>query len=156
LPEFSLKVAALVIKQFDDGYRLLVHSFEHDPSLPLRFPGGGVDHDESIEEALHRELQEEAGLTGLAILRKLGVVRFFKRYSEKFIERHDYLMLADSGVADVWRSEVKGVGEDAGEVFRFQWIKPDELYLIDIELQKFLDQKHIPELYEQKVERKTQ
>jgi 8-oxo-dGTP pyrophosphatase MutT (NUDIX family) len=119
----------------------------------LRFPGGGVNDHESVEQALHRELQEEAGITGLSIIRKLGVVRFFKQYSKKFVERHDYLMLADECVHDSWRFEVKGSGDDAGEVFNFRWIAPDEFYLIDLELQKFLDQQHIPELSHQHIDR---
>jgi 8-oxo-dGTP pyrophosphatase MutT (NUDIX family) len=147
LPNFSLKVAALVIKEFDEGYRLLVHGFEHDPTLPLRFPGGGVDQDESIETALHRELEEEAGLTDVKIIRKLGVVRFFKQYSQKFIERHDYLLLADTSTKDLWSHKVVGSGSDAGEVFNFSWISAKDFHLIDIELQKFIDPAHLPELF---------
>jgi 8-oxo-dGTP pyrophosphatase MutT (NUDIX family) len=147
LPAFSLKVAGIVIKRFDDGYRLLVHSFDHDQSLPLRFPGGGVDEDESIEDALYRELREEAGLTDVQVIRKLGVVQFFKQYSEKFVERHDYLLLAHDSIAESWQFTVSGGGDDDGEIFNYRWIKPQEFYLIDIELQKFLDSVHIPELF---------
>ena len=147
MPEFSLKVAALVIKQFDDGYRLLVHSFDQDATLPLRFPGGGVDPNEELEEALSRELLEESGVANLSVLRKLGVVQYFKQNSKRFIERHDFLLLADENVEDSWRFEVEGHGEDAGEIFNYRWITQEEFYLIDIELQKFLDERHIPELF---------
>jgi 8-oxo-dGTP diphosphatase len=147
LPDFSPKVAALVIKEFGDGFRLLVHSFEQDPSLPLRFPGGGVDKAERFESALYRELKEEADLTEIKIIRKLGVVRYFKQYSQKLIERHDYLLLADKGTKENWSHKVGGTGTDAGEIFNFRWISSEEFHLIDIELQKFVDLTHIPELF---------
>jgi 8-oxo-dGTP pyrophosphatase MutT (NUDIX family) len=120
--------------------------------LPLRFPGGGIDEDESIETALHRELKEEAGLADVKIIRKLGVVRYFKQYSQKFIERHDYLILADNTAKDRWSHEVAGSGSDAGEVFKFRWVSAEEFHLIDIELQKFVDESHIPELFVRDIE----
>lgn len=149
LPEFSVKVAAIVIKRFDDGYRLLAHAFAHDPSLPLRFPGGGVEAHESIEAALFRELKEEAGLQLLTVSRKIGVVRFYKPYSRKYVERHDFLLLADPSTPNDWDFAVTGAGDDSGEVFKFRWLPRDQFHLIDIELQKFLDSAHIPELFMQ-------
>ncbi|MEY3727271.1 MAG: hypothetical protein RL098_731 [Bacteroidota bacterium] len=56
MKRFNLRVYALIINEFNeillsDEYRFFT-----------KFPGGGVEPQEGIEAALHRELQEELGL----------------------------------------------------------------------------------------------
>ena len=55
-----------------------------------QFPQGGIDDDESPEEALYRELQEEIGLTRDAV-EVLGVTRGWLRYRlpRKLLRRRD-------------------------------------------------------------------
>ena len=144
---FSRKVAAFVIRRSNEGVELLVHGFGHDADLPWRVPGGGINDDESLHNALFRELSEEAGINGATIVRALGTVRFFKTYSNKFVERHDFLLSVDQQLPAEWTYVVRGSGADAGEFFNFRWIKKEEFYRVDIELQKFLDESHLPELF---------
>lgn len=46
------------------------------------FPGGGIEHEETNEDAALRELEEESGLRG-NIIKSLGIfkVYFFKRFN---------------------------------------------------------------------------
>ena len=64
----TIGIRGLVVD--DEGKVLLVR---HSYGVPAwHLPGGGVKRRESIEQALHRELREEAGVTATAPVRLLG------------------------------------------------------------------------------------
>lgn len=52
---YRVSVRALILS--DDGDKVLMVKEDGDWALP----GGGMDHGESLEQALHRELSEEVG-----------------------------------------------------------------------------------------------
>ena len=54
---------------FREGKLLMIYS---PVNGDYKFPGGGVDADESYHEALHREINEEAGATVIAITGEFG------------------------------------------------------------------------------------
>src|SRR5437660_1579992 len=124
---FKKKAVAIILRERNDFFQFLAHSFVAQPELPWRFPGGGIHKGESIEQGLLREVYEECGLTNLTVLRKLGVKRYFKVYSKRFIARHDYVLLAPSDTPDSWEHTVHGDGSDAGEVFRFHWLGVEDI-----------------------------
>ncbi len=144
---FDVRAAALILRERNGKCELLAQSFAADPSIPWRFPGGGVENDESIEAGLLREIREEAGIETLQFVRKLGIQRHYKPYLSRYIERHDLLFYAKVELPNFWEHIVNGEGKDAGEVFYFQWIGLDDIYRIDVELQKFLDVSHLPEFF---------
>ncbi len=142
------KVAAFILRDNPSGIRqILLHSFVTVPSLPLRLPGGGVDDGETAVQALFRELQEETGLTDLAIQRKLGTQSYFKPYIQAHVERHDFLLWADADLPDEWDYQVQGSGKDAGDIFRLQWRDAHTLSKIDKEHRPFITPDYIPELF---------
>ena len=146
--QFDFRAIGLILRERFGVRELLVHSFAADPILPWRFPGGGIESsDQSIESGLFREIKEESGLENLKIVRKLGVQRYFKTYSGRFVERHDFLLITTNDCPDSWEHTVRGAGYDAGEVFIFRWIRPELIYRVDPEHHKFLDAKHIPEFF---------
>lgn len=141
---FDLRAIAIILRDRNIEQELLAQSFTADPSIPWRFPGGGIDAGESIEDGLRREIREESGLGQLEFVRKLGVQRYYKSYLGRFIERHDFLFRVQG---NEWEHIVQGNGKDNGEVFGFHWISPEDIYRIDPEFQKFLDNKHLPEFF---------
>jgi ADP-ribose pyrophosphatase YjhB (NUDIX family) len=70
-PFYRVTVKALI---FDDQNRLLVGLGEED-SEGWEMPGGGLEHDESIEECVKRELEEELG----AEVESVGKIQFVYR-----------------------------------------------------------------------------
>ena len=126
---------------------LLVHSFADDPSLPMRLPGGGIQEQETPEQALYRELREETGLEELQLVRKLGVQYYYKPYIQADVERHDFLLRSLIQTPDSWEYQVGGNGDDAGAIFRFHWISPQVLANIDEEHGRFITPSYLPELF---------
>ncbi|MEM8861817.1 MAG: NUDIX domain-containing protein [Chloroflexota bacterium] len=147
--ERKRKVAAFILRASAEGTaQLLFHSFGDQPSLPVRLPGGGVDENEAVEDALFRELKEETGLTNLKIARKLGVQRYYKEYINADVERHDYLLVSADTLPDSWTHQVDGEGMDNGENFEFQWLTSKEKILaIDPEHGQYLTPDYIPEFF---------
>jgi ADP-ribose pyrophosphatase YjhB (NUDIX family) len=111
------KVIAYVTRGGDHGAELLV--FEHVglPEAGVQVPAGTVEPDEAIETALHRELAEESGLTGLTVIAALG--SFPDRVWN--VRRHVYHLAAPPDAPDSWEHTVHGDGEDAGFRFRYSW-----------------------------------
>lgn len=81
MPDEIRKVARLVLLDPDDRI-LLMHGFEpEDPSTTWWFtPGGGLEGDETREQAALRELAEETGITDV----ELGPVLWKRRCSFSF------------------------------------------------------------------------
>jgi len=118
------RVLAYVTRERAGVTELLVFDHRDYPKAGTQVPAGRVDPGESLEECLHRELDEEAGLRG-HIVRELGRPAWPKRYDNRAFEVH-----AEGDPPDVWEHEVHGTGDDAGLVFSYRW----EPVRLDLEL----------------------
>ena len=145
----TVRVGAYIIRQNSQGlYQLLLFQHPDCPEAPIQIPGGGVDRQESLEEALHREILEESGLSNLTILRKLGMVEICWRLPRKLISyRHCFLLQTSQATPNAWEHRVQGNGIDAGMKFSYFWHRPEMDFKLPVEWGNFLHPQHIPELY---------
>jgi ADP-ribose pyrophosphatase YjhB (NUDIX family) len=127
--------------------QLLVLSLASDPNLPRRLPGGTLFDGEDPVVGLFRELSEETGLEDLQVMRKLGVRCYYKRYTQTDVERHDYLLRAPGGLPASFSHTVSGNGGDAGAVFDYRWIGPQDVNTVDPEFRRELAPDYLPELF---------
>ncbi len=146
----TVRVGAYIIRQNCLGlHQLLIFRHPDCPEAPLQIPGGGVEVDESIETALHREVLEESGLSNLTMVRKLGVAGICWRQPHKLISyRHCFLLQASQDTLDAWEHTVEGDGIDASMTFSYFWHRPSLDFKLPEGLGCFLYPEHIPELYD--------
>lgn len=97
--------------------------FDHvdSPESGTQVPAGGMEQGETVEEAARREVEEECGLTGLLVVRRLGVSEL--PHPETGAPQHTtYLLVRYDGQAEdrsePWTWRVGGEGGDGGMLFR--------------------------------------
>jgi ADP-ribose pyrophosphatase YjhB (NUDIX family) len=105
------------------GRELLVFDHEGMPEVPTQVPAGRVDSHENLEEGLHREVEEETGVTEIEIVRTLADAEEFERlYGPGAHESHAYHAIVEPGGPDAWEHPVSGTGMDSGLVFVCRWV----------------------------------
>jgi ADP-ribose pyrophosphatase YjhB (NUDIX family) len=143
-------VAAYIIRRTARGtYQLLLFTHPDCEEAPVQVPAGGMDAGETLEQALHREIWEESGLTELAFIRKLGISETCWIQPRKLIsQRHYFLLEAAFDTPDEWQHQVQGDGIDAGMIFSYFWQDCDRaLPLFPDSGGAFLRPEFVPELF---------
>lgn len=115
----------------DPSGRLLV--FDHiDVDAGTQVPAGGIHEDESPEDAVRRELIEEAGLDGAIVVRKLGEAWNRSKPGnvppgfEEQILHVFHLKLTRPSPDEEWAWEEKSGGDLLEHRFAFRWVTLDE------------------------------
>lgn len=102
---FRISVKALVFNKENEVLLVREGGKEWD------IPGGGVDHGESIENTLRRELKEEVNLTGYFTYKVISVE------NPTFVQSHNFWLVRI--IYAVWPDNLElSAGED-GEEIRF-------------------------------------
>lgn len=120
------KVIAYILRDTlgGTGRELLVFLHRDYPEAGLQVPAGTLEEGESAEEGLLREIEEESGLQGCRIERKLGVFEWTHAETQNVHERHVFVLEAPQGTTDAWSWIETGggaVSEEDGYVFLYHW-----------------------------------
>ena len=121
------RVLAYVTRERAGRTELLVFAHRDFPDAGIQVPAGRVDPGESLESGLLRELEEEAGLTRVRVLRELP--GFEDHYSSRY-ENHAFRVVLEEPAPDEWEHVVAGEGDDAGLVFVYRWAPIEDEILL--------------------------
>jgi 8-oxo-dGTP pyrophosphatase MutT (NUDIX family) len=113
------RAVAYVTRERAGRTELLTIEEEGDPDRWLQVPAGRLDHGETLEEGLLRELAEETGFTGVRIVRELPD---FEATYRNYSHNHAFHLVATEESPDAWRHEVHGHGTDAGFFHLCRWL----------------------------------
>ncbi|MCH5263125.1 MAG: NUDIX domain-containing protein [Lachnospiraceae bacterium] len=112
-----------------NGLVAMVHSIKYDY---YKFPGGGIEEDESAENAMIRETQEEAGLVVIPeSVKEYGYVHRIQKSDHDdadYFVQDNYYYLCD--VEEVIHSQDLDDYE-ADEKFTLEYVKPDKAIFIN-------------------------
>jgi ADP-ribose pyrophosphatase YjhB (NUDIX family) len=104
------------------GRELLV--FEHAGLTQV--PAGRVDHDETLEEGLVREIREETGVEARVVSLLADGAEFAELFGPGNHESWAFHAIATADTPDVWTHHVSGTGMDAGMAMPCRWVPLEE------------------------------
>lgn len=114
--KYSIRKATRAVV-FGEGNKIAIISVQ-EPKF-YKLPGGEVEKEENIEQALRREIKEETGCT-IDIRRPLGVII---EYRDKF----EQLQISYSFIAEVRdKDEPDFTKKEKEQGFELEWMKLDE------------------------------
>lgn len=118
------KAVAYITREVGGRKQLLVFIHRDNPEAGVQVPAGTANDGEDIETTLFREVEEETGLSGLHLERKLAVRDYIHPDTRNIHERHFFHLTAPPNTPDTWTwIETSGgeVPEEEGYVFEFSW-----------------------------------
>ena len=117
------RVVAYVTRERDGRTELLTIEHGDIPDASVEVPAGRLDPGENLEEGVHREVEEETGVTGLRVLGRLADGEEFERlYGAGVHESFAFHAMAGSEGPDEWEHQVTGTGADAGLTYLCRWV----------------------------------
>jgi ADP-ribose pyrophosphatase YjhB (NUDIX family) len=114
--------------------RLLVFRHVDEPDAGIQVPGGTVEAGEKFEDAVRREVREEAGLENLELVGLVGMdVRDFTPFGlEEVQQRRFYHLRSLEEPPERWRHVEADASDGSGPLlFEFWWVRiPDGIPVI--------------------------
>jgi ADP-ribose pyrophosphatase YjhB (NUDIX family) len=127
--DMDRRAEVIFVIQDAAGY-IWVHAKAHYPAHIFRLPSGGVHWDERIEDALHREIDEETGLS-VHLQRFIGLLEYQFIYEDSSVEFASYIFLlaSEGGMPKAHSSE---------EIALFRAALPRDIAQIAVDLRHLL------------------
>ena len=109
-----------------------VLAFKH-PDSSFQLPKGTVEDEESIEEAVSRELWEESGISTSKIICKIGEMDWYVEAGTttytvgEHQQWHIYLMDPGTALPETWEHAAIGSDVEEGQIFKYFWQSLDNI-----------------------------
>ena len=123
------KVLAYITRGQEKDLEILVFEQKDKPNAGWQVPGGTIESDELIIDALYREIEEETGITrqDLELRGKVNKTNYYPRNSDTVYERTIFQLAYNGDPLKEWEHYVKGHGKDEGLKLCHRFIPINEL-----------------------------
>ncbi|WOV86683.1 NUDIX domain-containing protein [Sporosarcina oncorhynchi] len=128
--EVKRKVLAYITTGRDSELKLLIFEHKNKPDAGWQVPGGSIEKDELLIDALYREIEEETGILReqLELNGKVNKRNYFPANRKHIVHERNIFHLTYTGPEkSEWDFIVRGDGADSGMVFHCLWIPVQEL-----------------------------
>lgn len=124
------KVLAYITTGMDSELKLLIFEQRNVPEAGWQVPGGTIEKDELLIDALYREIEEETGIKReyLELNGKVNKRNYFPENREDVVHERTIFHLTYTGEEKPeWDNMVEGDGVDKGMIFHCKWIPVKDL-----------------------------
>ncbi|MEK5037058.1 NUDIX hydrolase [Sporosarcina sp. FSL K6-3457] len=127
--EMKRKVLAYITQGEEAQRKLLVFEHKEHPDAGLQVPGGTIETNELLIDALYREIEEETGIPRdhLELKGKVNKTNYFPPNKDIFYERNIFHLAYMGEKTSEWEHCVAGGGEDDGMIFCHRWVLINDL-----------------------------
>ncbi|WP_342514373.1 NUDIX domain-containing protein [Sporosarcina sp. FSL K6-1522] len=127
--ELKRKVLAYITQEEDGERKILVFEQKDHPEAGLQVPGGTIERDEFLMDALYREIEEETGITRdlLELQGKVNKTNYYPQDENIVYERNIFHLAYLGHESNDWEYRVEGDGKDAGMTFCHRWVPVKDL-----------------------------
>ena len=122
------KVLAYITRGQKPNLELLVFEHKNHPEAGLQVPGGSIEEDEMIIDALYREIFEETGIMkkDVSLIGQIHTYYFYPNGKDTAYERN-FFHLNYEAQQQTWDHRVISDGLDNGLIFQFRWEPLEQL-----------------------------
>ncbi|MFF2885840.1 NUDIX domain-containing protein [Paenibacillus sp. NPDC057967] len=114
------KVTAYLTRIHEGKLQLLVFREQDYEDLGLQVPGGTVEENEPLLDALRREIMEESGIQELNNIILLGEYSYYSETLKQHVHRYYYQL--EAAAPEAFTHVVQSNDEDNGWIFHYFWI----------------------------------
>jgi len=123
------KVLAYITRGEEPDWEILAFKQKDNPKAGLQVPGGTIESDELIIDALYREIEEETGIVreDLELKGKITKNNYYPEHKNRIYERTIFHLSYTGDNDGIWEYIVQGSGKDEGNTLCHRFIPVDEL-----------------------------
>jgi 8-oxo-dGTP diphosphatase len=123
------KVLAYITRGEEPDWEILVFKQKDNPDAGIQVPGGTIESDEFIIDALYREIEEETGITreNRELKGKIIKNKYFPEHKNKIYERTIFHLSYIGDNDEKWEYIVQGNGKDEGMTFCHRFVPVDQI-----------------------------